>query len=78
LRWLKTLVDEGVCIRRPDERDSRRIYVELTPNISNALRRYVAEAIETAPFRNALPGVSDLLKDPPAPHTSDKRDAAKR
>lgn len=77
LRWLKTLVDEGICIRRPDERDSRRIYVELMPEVSDALRRYLAETIDAAPFRNALPGVSDLLKEP-APDEPVNRDLAKR
>ena len=64
LRWLKTLVDEGVCTRQPDERDNRRIYVELVPEVSNAFRRYFAQTIETAPFRNASP-IADLLTDPP-------------
>jgi hypothetical protein len=43
LRWLKTLVQQGVFIRRPDQRDGRRVFVELAPEASNALRRYFAE-----------------------------------
>lgn len=40
LRWLKTLVDKGMVIRRDDPLDGRRVYVELQPQTSNALKRY--------------------------------------
>jgi DNA-binding MarR family transcriptional regulator len=43
LRWLKTLVSEGLFVRRPDPHDGRRVYVELATETSNALRRYFAE-----------------------------------
>jgi DNA-binding MarR family transcriptional regulator len=43
LRWLKTLVSEGVFIRRADPHDGRRVFVELAPDTSQALRRYFAE-----------------------------------
>lgn len=43
LRWLKTLVSEGLFVRRPDPHDGRRVYVELATDTSNALRRYFAE-----------------------------------
>jgi DNA-binding MarR family transcriptional regulator len=43
LRWLKTLVQEGVFIRRADPHDGRRVFVELAPDASAALRRYFAE-----------------------------------
>jgi len=43
LRWLKTLVSEGVFIRRQDPHDGRRVFVELAPSASAALRRYFAE-----------------------------------
>lgn len=43
LRWLKTLVSKGVFIRRADPHDGRRVFVELAPEASQALRRYFAE-----------------------------------
>jgi predicted transcriptional regulator len=43
LRWLKTLVQEGVFVRRADPHDGRRVFVELAPESSRALRRYFSE-----------------------------------
>jgi predicted transcriptional regulator len=43
LRWLKTLVSQGLFVRRPDPHDGRRVYVELAPDASDALRRYFDE-----------------------------------
>jgi DNA-binding MarR family transcriptional regulator len=43
LRWLKTLVDQGLFVRRPDPHDGRRVYVELAPDASHAMKRYFAE-----------------------------------
>lgn len=43
LRWLKTMVGEGLFVRRADPHDGRRVFVELSPEASNALRRYFAE-----------------------------------
>lgn len=43
LRWLKTLVQEGIFVRRADPHDGRRVFVELAPECSRALRRYFAE-----------------------------------
>jgi len=43
LRWLKTMVQEGIFIRRADPHDGRRVFVELAPSASEALRRYFAE-----------------------------------
>jgi DNA-binding MarR family transcriptional regulator len=43
LRWLKTLVTQGLFIRRADPHDGRRVFVELAPDASIALRRYFAE-----------------------------------
>lgn len=47
LRWLTTLVDEGLCSRRDDPMDGRRVYVELTPKAGQALRRYFAKLNST-------------------------------
>ena len=43
LRWLKTLVSQGLFVRRADPHDGRRVFVELAPDTSQALRRYFAE-----------------------------------
>ena len=43
LRWLKTMVANGLFIRRADPHDGRRVFVELAPETSAALRRYFAE-----------------------------------
>ena len=43
LRWLTNLVEKGVCIRRDDPLDGRRVYVELTSEASRAMRKYMAK-----------------------------------
>ena len=43
LRWLKTMVDQGLFLRRADPHDGRRVFVELSSDASLALRRYFAE-----------------------------------
>jgi DNA-binding MarR family transcriptional regulator len=43
LRWLKTMVSQGLFIRRADPHDGRRVFVELAPEASRALRNYFAE-----------------------------------
>jgi len=43
LRWLKTMTDQGIFVRRADPRDGRRVFVELSPDASSAMRRYFAE-----------------------------------
>ncbi|MGZ2412856.1 DNA-binding MarR family transcriptional regulator [Sphingomonas sp. F9_3S_D5_B_2] len=43
LRWLKRTVKEGLFVRRSDPHDGRRVFVELAPQTSDALRRYFAE-----------------------------------
>jgi len=48
LRWLKTLVSQGLFIRRPDPHDGRRVYVELAHDTSLALRRYFADVGQLA------------------------------
>ena len=51
LRWLKTLVSQGLFIRRADPHDGRRVFVELAPETSQALRRYFAEVGQLAVSR---------------------------
>jgi DNA-binding MarR family transcriptional regulator len=43
LRWLKTMTDKGLFVRRADPHDGRRVFVELAPETSMALRRYFAD-----------------------------------
>ena len=43
LRWLKTMTDKGIFLRRADPHDGRRVFVELAPEASLAMRRYFAE-----------------------------------
>ncbi|MFL6741240.1 MAG: hypothetical protein ACJ8EI_04220 [Sphingomicrobium sp.] len=43
LRWLKSMVQQGIFIRREDPHDGRRVFVELAPATSQALRRYFAD-----------------------------------
>jgi DNA-binding MarR family transcriptional regulator/acylphosphatase len=43
LRWLKTMTSQGLFVRRADPHDGRRVFVELAPQTSIALRRYFAE-----------------------------------
>jgi hypothetical protein len=48
LRWLKTMVQQGLFVRRADPHDGRRVFVELAPQTSHALRRYFAEVGKVA------------------------------
>jgi len=48
LRWIKTMVANGLFIRRSDPHDGRRVFVELAPRTSEALRRYFGEIGATA------------------------------
>jgi DNA-binding MarR family transcriptional regulator len=43
LRWLKSMTDKGIFVRRADPHDGRRVFVELSRDASVALRRYFAE-----------------------------------
>ena len=43
LRWLKTMVQQGLFVRRADPHDGRRVFVELAPEASRALHNYFAE-----------------------------------
>lgn len=48
LRWLKTMTDQGIFVRRADPHDGRRVFVELSSDASAAMRRYFA-AVGVAP-----------------------------
>jgi hypothetical protein len=44
LRWLKMMTQQGIFLRRADPHDGRRVFVELAPAASQAMRRYFADA----------------------------------
>jgi hypothetical protein len=48
LRWLKSMTQQGIFVRRADPHDGRRVFVELSSNASEAMRRYFAEVGEVA------------------------------
>ena len=48
LRWLKSMVQQGLFLRRADPHDGRRVFVELAPDASHALRRYFADVASGA------------------------------
>ena len=43
LRWVKSLVEQGLLSRRADPHDGRRVFVELAPQTRRALCRYFAK-----------------------------------
>ena len=48
LRWLKTLVQEGIFVRRADPHDGRRVFIELSREASEGMRRYFGEVDRAA------------------------------
>lgn len=48
LRWIKTMVEKGVFIRHSDPLDGRRIFIELSPEASSAMRRYFGQVASPA------------------------------
>lgn len=44
LRWINTMTNAGMFRRRPDPNDGRRVFMELTPEASQAMRRYFRAA----------------------------------
>ncbi len=48
LRWLKSMVEEGLFVRRADPHDGRRVFVELSPQTSQTLHRYFADIGQVA------------------------------
>ena len=40
LRWIKTMTDRGLLLRRDDPHDGRRVFIEMAPATSAALRHY--------------------------------------
>jgi DNA-binding MarR family transcriptional regulator len=48
LRWIKSMTDAGLFRRRADPHDGRRVFVELAPPASEALRRYFRDVGKVA------------------------------
>ena len=48
LRWIKSMTDSGLLVRRADPHDGRRVFVELSPAASGAMRAYFAELAKAA------------------------------
>jgi DNA-binding MarR family transcriptional regulator len=46
LRWIKTMTEQGLFVRRADPHDGRRVFVELAPSASDAMRRYFADVVK--------------------------------
>lgn len=47
LRWLKALEQRGLVLRQGGQRDSNDAFLVLSPETSDALRRYFAEVVAT-------------------------------
>lgn len=43
LRWITTLVDRDLLIRRPDKLDRRRVFIELSPHSLESMHAYFAD-----------------------------------
>ncbi|UUR09186.1 helix-turn-helix domain-containing protein [Sphingomonas glaciei] len=43
LRWIKSMTDRGLLVRRDDPHDGRRVFIEMAPATSAGLRRYFHE-----------------------------------
>jgi len=63
-RWLKTMVSQGLFVRRADPHDGRRVFVELAPEASQALRRYFAEVGQVAVILPTCSAYSSMARAP--------------
>jgi DNA-binding MarR family transcriptional regulator len=45
LRWINTMAEAGLLVRRPDEEDARRVLVSLTERGEDAMRDLLASVI---------------------------------
>lgn len=43
LRWIKSMTDRGLLVRRDDPHDGRRVFIEMAPATSAGLRQYFQE-----------------------------------
>lgn len=50
LRWIKTLTEKGLLVRRADPADGRRVYIELSDEAARALVNYIRAAQRISPL----------------------------
>jgi DNA-binding MarR family transcriptional regulator len=50
LRWIKTLTEKGLLVRRADPADGRRVYIELSDEAARALAAYIRAAQRISPL----------------------------
>jgi DNA-binding MarR family transcriptional regulator len=50
LRWIKTLTDTGLLVRRADPQDGRRVYIELAETAAKGLEAYFSAAHRISPL----------------------------
>jgi CheY-like chemotaxis protein len=50
LRWIKTLTDQGLFVRRADPQDGRRVYIELSDKAAAGLEAYLKAAQRISPL----------------------------
>lgn len=48
LRWIKSMTERGLLVRRDDPHDGRRVFIEMAPATSASLRHYFADVGMTA------------------------------
>ena len=53
LRYIKSMVKQGMVLRKPDAFDARRVHITLAPETSTALRSYCASL-----FKKPIPGIA--------------------
>lgn len=53
-RWLNALEHHGLILRQGDERDAGGTFVALSPDTSNALRRYFVEVVGTLGYERTM------------------------
>jgi len=46
LRYINTMTEQDIIVRRRDPHDGRRVFIELASEVSRALRRYFAEVVQ--------------------------------
>jgi DNA-binding MarR family transcriptional regulator len=49
LRWIKTMIDVELIKRRPDPHNRKRVFIELSPHASKAMRCYFGKVGELQP-----------------------------
>ncbi len=58
LRWIKTLTDNGLFVRRADPTDGRRVFIELGEDAARGMQAYLnaVKRLALAPGMNLAQG----------------------